>query len=497
MKNTYIHIITCLIIFVSCSKDASENISDEMSIIDQERELKLEINDFIWEGLNYWYYWQENVPDLSDNKTNNAEAYEAFLDKNEPADFFSSLKHPDDRFSWIQDDYEELENLLQGIELSNGMEFGLFVECNNTDVFGYVKYVQKNSDAETKGVERGMYFNTIDGTKMNRDNYRDLLYGEGTSYSIGTATLDYDNTDNCATLYADNNSFNLVKTVLVQSPIYINKTINLNNSKIGYLMYNQFVGVVESEGNDYNQELNNVFLEFKNDNIDEMVIDLRYNPGGSTYTQSILASLITGQFPNEIYSKRVFNSKVTEQFRDNQENFISRFKSQLDGGVSLNSLQMQRVYILTSSSTASSSEGLINNLNPYIDVVHIGDYTVGKNSGSITVKDYINDDGDINPNHRYAMQPIVTKTANSVGFADFDDGLEPDFYLLESISNLGTLGDNNEKLLKKALDHISGEIYSIGMSPGLDREVSREIKTDQEKKKQIMDIDDLPFIFKE
>ncbi len=41
--------------------------------------------------------------------------------------------------------------MLQGIDISDGMEFGLYVECNDQNIFGFVRYVQKDSDAESKG----------------------------------------------------------------------------------------------------------------------------------------------------------------------------------------------------------------------------------------------------------------------------------------------------------------------------------------------------------
>ncbi len=71
-----------------------------------------------------------------------------------------------------------------------------------------------------------------------------------------------------------------------------------------------FLGLdIESENKDYNEELNQVFRDFKSNGVDNLILDLRYNPGGSTYTQLILASLITGQFTGEIYSQRVFHVK--------------------------------------------------------------------------------------------------------------------------------------------------------------------------------------------
>ena len=85
----------------------------------------------------------------------------------------------------------------------------------------------------------------------------------------------------------------------------MSKTINIDQKKIGYLMYNQFLGNVESENKNYNLELNNVFGEFKSQGIEELVLDLRYNPGGRISTSINLASMITGQFNNQIFAKEL------------------------------------------------------------------------------------------------------------------------------------------------------------------------------------------------
>ncbi len=491
-----------ILLLAGCSKDADEvvetnevvnndnnNNNTQTEVID---ELKIEINDFIWEGLNFWYYWQENVPNLADTKTNDADAYFDFLNRYGPEDFFESLLHPDDRFSWIMDDYDVLEQSLDGVVTENGMEFGLFLECNNEDVFGWVKYVQKDSDAEAKGIERGMFFNEINNVRMNRNNYRNLLFGDSKSYTVGLSLIEFTDTNGCVTMYSTGDSYALNESKLVQDPIYIHDIIETGGKKIAYLMYNQFVGYVESEGIDHNYELMDLFAEFKNNNVDELVLDLRYNPGGGSTTQTLLASLITGQFNGEVYSERVFNSKVTAAYADTD--FKTRFFASYDDQV-FQSLNLNKLYVLTTGSTASASEGLINNLSAYIDVIQIGDVTVGKNQGSITVKDYIDNDGNVNPNHKYAMQPIVTKSGNSAGFADFDNGLTPDIEILERLNNLGVLGDPDERLLKTAIDHILGNITSISRSSNLNDSFGRELINFSELKKQFLIIDDIEIDF--
>ena len=178
-----------------------------------------------------------------------------------------------------------------------------------------------------------------------------------------------------------------------------------------------------------------------------------------------LASMITGQFSKQVFVQELWNSKMTEALTiDNgEEYFLDRFVSTLSNGEAINSLSLNRIYILTSSESASASELLINGLKPFIEVIHIGERTVGKNVASITLYDYVNTfDADIgvqqikNPDHKYALQPIVLKIANKDGFSDYSEGLEPNYNLKESILDFGILGDIEEPLLSFTISIITG-----------------------------------------
>jgi C-terminal processing protease CtpA/Prc len=463
MKKINLLLLASIFIFISCKKTDD----DDPNIIRLETDL--EISDFIWKGLNQYYYWQESVPNLSDSKTENESDYAYYLSQNSnPESFFKSLLNTDDdRFSRIYDNYIELAEGFQGIVNSDGMEYGLYLECNNQNIFGFVRYVHKNSDAESKGVKRGMSFSEINGTRLTMDNYRDLLNNLSNTYSIKLSEVSYNNNNECYNIIPGQESITLVKSRLVKNPIHISKVIESEGKKIAYLMYNQFTGTADTDGDglidiDYNIELNDVFANFLSNGVEELVIDLRYNPGGKIYTSINLASMITGQFNNQVFAKERWNSKLMNYWNENSpESLLNKFTDKLDNNQSISSLNLSRVFVLTSARTASASELLINGLDPYIDVIHIGDFTVGKNQGSITVHDYINDSRDKNPNHMYAMQPIVLKTGNVAGYTDFPNGLEPDVFIKESLVNPGLLGDSEEPLLKIALDQITGNISSI------------------------------------
>ena len=106
--------------------------------------------------------------------------------------------------------------------------------------------------------------------------------------------------------------------------------------------------------------------------------------------------------------------------------------------------------MLTTRNSASASELMINSLKPYIAVIQIGTATGGKYQASITIYDSPNFRREnVNPNHTYALQPLVFKSANKDGVSDYDNGLEPSVTLSEDIGNLGILGDVNEPLLAR------------------------------------------------
>lgn len=400
-----------------------------------------QINDFIWRAMNDFYLWKDNVPALNDNEDDNADRYNALLSsQSSPKDFFNSLLYQRgtvDRFSFLNTDYVELENLLSGVSKTNGMIFGLSRIAEKSDVLiGVVRYVLPGSDAEAKGVKRGDLFTAINGTPLTINNYSALIAPD--RYTVTFATEEK----------------NLVKAEIKQDPIYVKKVFNGSNGrKVAYLMYNGFY-------DQYNKDLNAVFGEFKAQGADELILDLRYNGGGSVLAATYLASLIAGQSDGQVLFKQQWNDRWQKYFLDNNASLLSEnFVSKMSDGTPLNSFtSLSRVYILTSDQTASASELIISGLSPYLNVVQIGTATYGKYTASITLYDSPSyRKRDINPGHRYALQPIVFKYANNLGETDFDKGLPPDIVKREGAGNMGVLGDPSEPLLATALRQISGQ----------------------------------------
>ncbi len=468
MKNYFLMFLFIGMTFIACNKnDDTPIIEEEEEEIVESVELENEINDFVWAGLNTWYLWQDEVNDLADDRFADEDDYFSFLNGfATPRGLFQTMRSPKDRFSVIVDDYDILFNSFAGVFKTNGIEFVLTrpPEGGNA-VVGVVRYVINDSDASSKNIKRGDIFYAVNNIELFAETD-----AEG---NITTSNLDLLNPDtftlNFANLTEDGlvpNDVNieLIKEEITENPILVSKVLEVNGTKIGYLMYNSFTS-------NFDDELNTAFAALDAEGATELVLDLRYNLGGSVLSATRLASMITGQFDGELFAREQWNSKW-QDILGRENNFVNEID-----GMAINSLNLNSVYIIATDDSASASELIINSLRPYVDVTHIGDVTRGKNEFSVTLVDYpeqtfpqtgqaplpipylvIEDESieNANPNHKYAMQPLVGTNVNADGFGEFTNGLEPDILQLESLGNLGQLGEQGEPLLDVAIEQITG-----------------------------------------
>ena len=99
-------------------------------------------------------------------------------DKNlNPDDFFQSLLTDDDRFSWIQENYQELLNSLKGISKEAGFEFVLYQEDGSNNVLAQILYIKPGSPADNAGLKRGDAITHVNGQQLNTTNYKTVLKG--------------------------------------------------------------------------------------------------------------------------------------------------------------------------------------------------------------------------------------------------------------------------------------------------------------------------------
>jgi len=435
-------------LFTSCSSDDIDDNNGgqgELPGEPPEQNLELEIKDFVWKGMNEIYVYKSQVGVLGDDNFASQEDLNEYLETwdNPEELFYDGLTIDKDRFSFITDDYIELENSFSGISETTGVDFRLYRFSGSNNLYGVVRYIIPGSNAEDADIERGDLFRSLNGQELTIANYQDILAGSSITFDIAAIENN--------TVTPTGESVTISTQTITENPILVSKVLDVNGAKVGYLMYTSFIA-------DFDEQLNAAFAEFKSENVTDLILDLRYNGGGSVRTATRLASMITGQFTGDVFAKQQWNEDYQNFFlNDNPDRLFNHFTETGAGGEALNSLNLTKLYTIVSSSSASASELVINGLAPYIEVVKVGDMTVGKSQASVTLYDSDNFGRDgANPDHTYAIQPLVYESVNSNDVGVPFDGLDPDFEIIEDIGNLGQLGEKSDPLLAVALDVIQG-----------------------------------------
>jgi len=448
-----------LVVTLSCSK--SDDRIRAPRTVDAIPNSGVDVQDFMWKAMNFWYFWQPDVANLADDKfpitdQGSIDYTELLQSEENPEDFFNNkLRFSEDRFSFFSDDYVQLTNQRSGITRSNGLEFGLVRFQDSDEVFGYVQYIVSESDAATKDIARGDIFTGVNGQVLTVNNFRDLLFGDEATYTLNMAEF----VD--GEIVPNTEEISLTKEEgLAENPVFLDKIFEINGEKIGYLIYNRFTNV-------YDEQLNEAFGRFKSGGVTHLVLDLRYNSGGSVQSAIFLSSMIYGTNTNDVILRARYNDKYQKILENLNRETRRFFANKISNGSRINTLNLDKVYILTSSGSASASELVINGLDPYMNVVQVGDITRGKNEFSVIMVDdrestsgpYVYNaerKNKIKSGNNWAIQPLIGRNENADGFSDYTDGIDPEIKLKEDLENLGILGDQNEPLLAKAIEEITG-----------------------------------------
>lgn len=440
------------------------------------------VSQFVYDGMSTYYYWADHIT-----------SKEPKLTDVDPENYFYKILYSTDAqkgWSWITDDVNGLLAGFEGKSLSFGYDLSFTMIGN--DVFAIIKYVHPNTPAARAGLQRldwigelnGQPITTVqrDGNVYISDQSIDLLYGNNTvTFSTYKISGNQIVADKVVAITPDESG---------KDPVLYDNIYTIGDKKIGYLFYTNYY-------DNFNYRLYEVFSQFKQSGVTDLVLDLRYNTGGSVSSAIYLASLIApkaivedkspfvvmdyNDLWNSLFDQWYKEAKPADKYKYDRKDYLGVYNSVKDKNPLEANLDLSKVYIIATSGSYSASELTLFCLEPYMDVVHIGGNTGGKYTASWTVHGYddelgmpVYDETKLSSSEKtqlknWAMQPIVAMYADKDSKNFSNPGyLAPDHKLNEGFGYIDywtPIGDPKDVLLGQALYLISGDASYLPVQP--------------------------------
>lgn len=324
--------------------------------------------------------------------------------------------------------------------LSSSPTFGYeaaLIRTGSGDYAIRVLYTQPGSPAEEAGLKRGDWIIAANNKKIGSGDYSKYVSAPTQSY---TFTLGNYNGE----------GFDTLGVTEIPAPRYIEETnlmktsfITAGNRTAAYILYNSF-------GADDTETLQNMFVEIAARQPNDIILDLRYNPGGYVSTSQLLSTLLAPQNAmGQTFLNMTYNDKIAKT-----ESYLFE-PSLIPGGTPL---AYENLYIITSNNTASASEIVINSLRPYLKerLLQVGTATFGKNVAQSLFTD--------EQSPQLELWLTTAYLSNAEGFQDyFDNGLQPDYELAENYAEeLGELGTAEDMLLAPVFTRMATGSFPAG-----------------------------------
>lgn len=364
-------------------------------------------NADLFEYLQEAYFWNDDLPTKI-----NVSAYDTMPEA------MNALRVSDDRFSFVMTN-EEYQDYVASVFFGYG--FSHMYNDSNDGLL--IRYVFEDGSAAQNGLRRGDTIIEANGVLIS-----DAISGAATLTDAFGPNEDGYTID--VTFRKPDGE--LVETQFSKSEIVANTVMATEvkstmvdgaTTDVGYVVFDSFK---ESSA----AELNASFSTLQQSGVDELILDLRYNSGGRISVAQQLSTQIAG----DNVGANIFVQYVHNENWSNYDEAVNFSSASYE-------LDLDRLIVLTSGSSCSASELVINALTPFIDVVVVGDETCGKPIGMYPQE--IND---------WTVFAINFQTQNAAGFGDYFDGLPADCSVTETI--VGDWGDESDPLLAEALYYL-------------------------------------------